>query len=348
MLSAKGLSAGLLVALIGCSASAWAQAPAPYDVTPAMVSAAQKEGKVVFYTAIELKAAESLAQAFEAKYPGIKVQVERSGAERNFQRIFQEHNANIHNADVIESSDPMNFLYFKSKGWITPVVPKDLALWPAAEKDKDGYYAVARATLNVIGYNTNLVKSQDAPKSHMDLLDPKWKGKIVKAHPSYSGSIMTDTYVLSKLLGWGYFEKLSKQNVLQIQSATVPPQKVAIGEREIMADGNEYVLFTLMESGQPIKPVYATEGSSLVEGNAAVFKDAPHPNAARLFYSYLFSQPAQQLLSDVGGLRSFNPNVKEKADRTPLSKIKLLHADPAGMERQIKTIKANYSKYFGG
>ena len=63
----------------------------------------------------------------------------------------------------------------------------------------------------MIGYNTRLVKPEDAPKSYADLLDPKWAGKIVKAHPGYSGNIMTATFALSRALGWDYFKRLAEQ-----------------------------------------------------------------------------------------------------------------------------------------
>ena len=81
------------------------------------------------------------------------------------------------------------------------------------------------------------MKAEDAPKGFNDLLDPKWMGKIVKAHPGYSGTIMTATQQLSRDLGWGYFEKLAKQKVMQVQSAADPPKKLALGERAVMADG---------------------------------------------------------------------------------------------------------------
>ena len=325
-----------------------AQAPAPYDATPQLVAAATKEGKVVWYSATDVKVAEQLAKAFEAKYPGIKVQVERSGAERIFQRINQEYGSKIYTVDVIETSDAVHFVHFKRNGWLQPAVPSDVAkFWPKEARDADGQYAAYRMHLSVIAYNTRLVKPEDAPKSHADLLNPKWKGKMVKAHPGYSGTIMTDTHALSQALGWDYFQKLGKQNVMQVQSSTEPPKKLAQGERAVMADGNEYNVFLLKETGVPIEPVYATDGSTMVVGNAALLKNAPNPNAARLFYHFMFTREAQQSNSDIGGLRSFHREVKEKAGRTPLAQIKLLNSDPVALEGQVDTIKKKYEEYFG-
>ena len=340
-----------IVALLGAMAwagEAHADPVAPYKVTPDMVEAGKKEGTIVFYTATDVAVAEKLAAAFEKDYPGIKVQVERAGSERVFQRIGQEYTTGIHNADVIETSDAVHFSVFKKQDWLLQAVPEEVAKdWPADAKDPDGYFAAYRAHLSVIAYNKDKIKPEDAPKSFADLLDPKWKGKIVKAHPGYSGTVMTATFVLSQLLGWEYFEKLGQQDVMQVQSSTEPPKKLAQGEREIEADGNEYNVFRLIDSGVPLQIVYATEGTPLVVGNAAILKDAPHPNAAKVFYAFLFSLEAQQLNSDFGGLRSFHPGVKEKAGRTPLSQIKLLDSDPDKLEDQIETIKQKYEQYFG-
>ncbi|WP_460451138.1 ABC transporter substrate-binding protein [Alsobacter sp. SYSU BS001988] len=322
--------------------------PAPYEPDQAMVEAAKKEGKVVWYTSTDVQVSEKMAKAFEAKYPGIDVQVERSGAERVYQRINQEYGSKIYNADVIETSDAVHFLVFKREGILAQAQPSDVAKnWPAEAKDPDGYYAAYRAHLSVIGYNTKQVKAEDAPKSHADLLLPKWKNRMVKAHPGYSGTVLTGTAALSKLLGWEYFEKLGQQKVMQVQSSTEPPKKLAQGERSIMADGNEYNLFLLRETGVPIEVVYAEEGSPIAIGHAGLLKNAAHPNAGKLFYAFMYTQEAQQLASDVGGLRSFHPGVKEKEGRVPLSKIKVLFTDPAEVEKQIETIKKKYEEYFG-
>jgi iron(III) transport system substrate-binding protein len=324
-----------------------AAAPPASAVTPALIEAAKKEGKVVYYTSVDLPLAEKIAKTFEARYPGVAVRVERAGAERVFQRIGQEYGSRIHAADVVNSSDASHFIVWKRDGILAPFVPEDVAkYYPDDHKDADGLFASFRLGLCIIAYNTNLVKKEDAPKSFADLLDPKWKGKLLKAHPGYSGTIMTATFEMQRDLGWGYLEKLAQQNVMQLQSSADPPKKLALGERAIMADGNEYNIFQIKESGGPVEPVYATEGTPLVVGPNGIFKDAPNPNAARLFQSFCFSGECQQLISDVGGQRSLHPQVKEKAGRTPFKEIKTMKEDAAGVEKMGEEIKARYVRIF--
>jgi iron(III) transport system substrate-binding protein len=338
-------AAALALPLLG--RKAWGAAPAVSKVTPELVEAAKKEGQVVWYTAVDLPVAERLGKAFEAKYPGIPVRVERSGGERIFQRISQEYGSNIHAVDVVNSSDAAHFIVWKREGMLAPYVPEDVALhYPKEQQDPDGQFASWRVWLCVIGYNTKLVKREEAPKSFKDLLDPRWSGKIVKAHPGYSGTILTATYQIARDVGWDYFEKLSKQRVMQVQSSADPPKRLALGERAIMADGNEYNLFQLKEKGDPVEIVYPTEGTPLIVGPTGVLKAAPHPNAARLLQSYLFSPEAQKLMVDFGGLRSFHALVKDPEGRKPLKEIKLMKDDPAAVEKQAEEIKAKYTSYF--
>ncbi len=321
--------------------------PPPTSVTPELIEAARKEGKISYYSALELNTAERLGRAFETKYPGISVHVERSGAERIYQRIGQEQSSGINAVDVANSTDPAHYLDWKSKDWLAPYLPDDVAKYfPADQIDRDGTYATSCAWLEIIGYNTSLVKAEDAPKSYTDLLDAKWQGKLVKAHPSYSGAIMTATFVLSRELGWSYFEKLAEQKVLQVQSAADPPKKLVLGERAVMADGNDYNLTLMKDQGKPVEIVYASEGSPLIIVPSGVFRSAPNPNAARLFQSFFFSLEGQQLLVDEFAHRSFHAQIKEKPGRQPLSAIKLLKSDPAAVLAQGEDIKARYAKLF--
>jgi iron(III) transport system substrate-binding protein len=133
---------------------------------------------------------------------------------------------------------------------------------------------------------------------------------------------------------------------MQVQSSADPPKKLDHGERAVMADGNEYNIFELKEAGRPVEPVYATEGSPLIVGPNGIFKSSPNPNAAKLFQSFCLSREAQQLIIDVGGLRSVHPDAKDKPGRKPLTEIKTMKDDPAAVEKEGDSIKARYTKIF--
>jgi len=322
-------------------------AAAPTTVSATLIAAARREGKVGLYTALDIPLSQKLARAFEAAYPGITVRIERSGAERIFQRIGQEQDSGIHAVDVVLSTDAAHFVAWKRNGWLASYLPEDVARhFPPDGFDADGLYATVCASLSGLGYNTNLVKREDAPRSFADLLDPKWRGRIVKAHPAYSGTILTATFALAHELGWSWFEKLAGQKVMQVQSASDPPKKLALGERAIQVDGVDAILLQLKEQGQPVEFVHASEGTPLIVTPAGIFASAPNPNAARLFQSFLCSVAGQQVFVD-GNRHSFHALVKGKAGRTPLSAVKLMKSDPAAVEAQSEQIKARYTKLFG-
>ena len=323
-----------------------AAAPPAETITPALIDAAKREGVVVWYTSADLRLAQTLGKAFEAKF-GVTARVERAGAERIFTRIAQEYASGIRAVDAVSTGDAAQFLTWKQQTMLAACVPEDVARHiPDGHRDPEGLYATARSSLCVIAYNTEQVKQQEAPKSFADLLDPKWKGKIVKAHPSYSGTVMTSTFQTVRELGWPYLEQLGKQSVLQIQSATDTPNKVVLGERPVMADGNEYNVLLLQEAGRPIAPVYASEGTPFIVQPSAIFAAAPHPNAARLFQNFLFTVDTQKLFVEQGALRSVHALVKDKPGRIPLSAIKVWKDDPAGVMAQGEEIKRRYAQYF--
>ncbi|MEO6841027.1 MAG: extracellular solute-binding protein [Bradyrhizobium sp.] len=341
------IKGGAALGVTAIAASVKAAGPAPVSITPELIEAAKKEGKVILYSSMDLPVGEKLGKAFEAKYPGMEVQIERSGAERLFQRVAQEYSSNIHAADVINTTDASHIITWKRNGWLAPFVSEDMTRhFLPAYRDPDGMSATSRIYLSSIAYNTNLVKPEDAPKSFADLLDPKWAGKLVKGHPAYSGTIMTATFQLVRELGWDYFEKLSKQRVMQVQSSTDPPKKLSLGERAVMADGNEYGVVLLKEAGQPVEPVYPTEGLPTISGPTAIFLSAPHPNAARLFQAWLHTRETQQFFTDFTAQYSAHAEVISKPGRRKLSDLKLMKEDPAGVEAMAEEIKTRYAKLF--
>jgi iron(III) transport system substrate-binding protein len=342
----KGTSA-LAVGSVMFAEPLRAAAPAPEAITPELIAAAKKEGKVAFYTAMDLQFAQKLGKTFEEKYPGISARVERSGAERVFQRVAQEYGANIHAVDVVNTADQAHCIIWKRNGWLLPYLPQEVAQhYDKRYYDPEGFSITTRILISPIAYNTSLVKKEEAPKSFKDLLDPKWAGKLVKAHPAYSGTIMNATFEIARDLGWDYFEKLAKQRVMQVQSATDTPKKISLGERAVMVDGAGYLVIRYKEQGQPVEIVYPEEGVPLATGPSAVFKAAPNPNAARLFQNWMHSRDAQQLLVDWARQYSPHGQTVEKPGVRPLKDLKLMKEDPEAIEKNADGIKKRYAEIF--
>jgi iron(III) transport system substrate-binding protein len=322
-------------------------APAAEAVTPALIEAAKKEGRVSFYTAMDLEFAERLGKAFEAKYPGVAVRVERSGAERVFTRIAQEYSSNIRAVDVVNTSDQAHCIIWKRNDWLAPYLPEEVVKhYDKRYYDPDGLQVTTRILISPLAYNTNLVKKEDAPKGFKDLLDPKWAGKLVKAHPAYSGTIMNATFEIARDLGWDYFVKLAAQNVMQVQSATDTPKRISIGERAVMVDGAGYLVIRYKEAGQPVDIIYPEEGTPLATGPSAVFRAAPNPNAARLFQNWMHSREAQQILVDYARQYSPHSQTVEKPGVRRLADIRLMNEDPEGVLLQAEAVKKRYAEIF--
>ena len=322
-------------------------APPPERITPELIAGAKREGRVNFYTAMDISIAEQMAKGFEAAYPGIKVHVERSGSERIFARIAQEYASNIPAVDLVNTADAAHALPWKRQGWLVPFIPEEVAQHFLPDRiDPDGAYVNHRTHLSVIAYNTKLVAPADAPRSFKDLLDPKWTGRIVKAHPGYSGTILTATFQIVRDVGWPFLEDLAKQKVMQVQSAGDPPKKLALGERAVMADGSDYLILLEQQKGAPVELAYPQEGTPFISNPSCVFKAAPNPNAARLMHAWMLSAPGQQLLVDVSGQYPSHGLIKVKPGRKPLGEIKTMREDPAGVEAQADAIKKRYAQLF--
>jgi iron(III) transport system substrate-binding protein len=311
------------------------------------LEAAKKEGKVVWYTSLAVPSTEKIAKMFEAAYPGIKVEAHRTGSQRVLQRLMQELQANIKNADVVHTSDAGHFVLLKEKQLLMKYAPAGVEKFPAGFKDKDGYYYGLRSTLSVIAYNPKLVSAAEAPKTWKDLLDPKWSGKLVTAHPGYSGIIATHVLALVNLHGWDFFKQLAQNKPMLVQSANDPPQVVASGERPISVNGAEYFFYQTKKKGNPIEIVYPKEGVPLVVSPAAITSFAPHPNAAKLFTDFTFSKEVQQVLADSEGLYTGHPEVKYPEDKPKLGELKLLPADAEELEKRNEEIKKRFVEFFG-
>jgi len=327
------LAAALLVLLAG-----------PADAQNVM-ELAKKEGKVVWYSSLGLSVAQTVCEAFNKKGLGITCELNRDGSERIFQKVMQEASANLWIADVVHTSDISHFLDFKGKGMLAKYAPAGWERFRPEFKDADGFYTVLRGTPYVIAINTQKVAKADAPKRWKDLLDPKWKGKLVHAHPGYSGVVVTGMTGLLGAFGWDYYAALAKNNPLVVQSAEDPPMKVSGGEAWVGAAG-EYNFYRAIKKGNPMEIIFPEEGVPFVSSANAIMARAPHPNAARVFTDFLFGKEAQQILVD-DGLYVPNEEVTYAKDKRPLREIKVLRAEPEEVLKRNEEIKARFRELFG-
>jgi iron(III) transport system substrate-binding protein len=330
-----------LLVLILASSAAAAAAPDP------RLEAARKEGKVVWYTSLALSSSEKVAKLFETAYPGVKVEVHRTGSQRILQRMMQELQSNIRNVDVVHTSDAGHYVLLKEKKLLMRYTPAGVDAFAAGFKDRDGFHYGLRATVNVIAYNSKMIAAVEAPRTWTDLLDPKWRGRLVTAHPGYSGVIATHVLALVHLNGWEYFKALAQNKPMLVQSAVDPSGIVASGERPVAVNGGDYTFYQAKKKGNPVEIVYPKEGVPLVVSPSAITSFAPHPNAARLFTDFIFSRDVQQVLADTEGLYTGHPQVTYPADKPRLPDLKLLTVDAEELEKRNEEIKTRFVEFFG-
>jgi iron(III) transport system substrate-binding protein len=329
------------IALASCIALAASTAWAGGDL-----AAAKKEGKVVWYSSLALPIAQEMCNAFNAKNMGFKCVLHRSGSGKLYKRWVQEAKSKIFEADVLHTSNSGHFLTLQKQGVFIKYKPKGTEKFGAAFHGEGGYWTVLRAFAYVPAINSAKVKAGDTPKSWLDLLDPKWSGKIVNAHPSYSGSVSVGMSMLVKKFGWEFMDKLAALKPRVVQSAVDTTTYLVRGEADITSGTASYNLFNAIKKGEKVQMLLPKEGVPFIISPQAIFKSAPHPNAAKIFADWVFSKEGQQILVN-RGLYVGHPGVKYPAGLVPLDKLKLMTMTPEEATKMRKPIRKAFREKFG-
>lgn len=301
--------AGLLgLALVGCGDGEGSQeaagsgAGATDDAAlTALIDAAKSEGKLTWYTATTPEQYEAVGAAFKSKY-GIEVESIRLTSGPLGQRFAAEAEAGNVVADVLGLYDPVFFPTAVEKGWITPVKAEEipaLTAWPEQYWVHDAYARVSLSPMTIV-YNTQLVSEKDAPKGWEDLLDPRWRGKILFVDPRNVPVWMAWLYLMRGTYGDDYLRRLGQQDLRLAASAVPGAQQVAAGEASIVVPSIHSVILPLLDQGAPIADV-TPEPSIGSEFYVGVSTKAPHPEAARLFLNFLLTKEGQEPLNRRAG-----------------------------------------------
>ncbi len=278
----------------------------------AVTEEAKKEKAVVFYGSVPQDQINKLSQSFQKKYPFLQVQYVRASPSPLMNRVFTEARAGSHLVDVI-SLDTFGAWVLKAAGLLQPFKSKETEAFPEQYRDPEGFIPCCMyAVSTVIGYNTRLVSKTEAPKTYQDLLDPKWKGKI--------GMDTDDSKWFAPLVWiWGkektvnYFRALMKQQLVTHGGHALQGQLLAAGELYLVANVFGYYVLDLQARGAAVEIVQANP-TILRPAHLLLAKQAPHPNAAKLFMDHVHSAEGQQVIAD-NGREVARPGIRIKYPR---------------------------------
>jgi iron(III) transport system substrate-binding protein len=322
-------AAAILAVLAGAPARAADQA---------MIDAAKKEGQVVWYTTqIIDQFARPAAAAFEKRY-GIKVSYVRANSNEVALRVLNEAKAGRMQADVFDGTGATASL--KKEGIVAKFIPENAKRLPKDYIDAEGYWVATNLYVLTPGYNTELIRKGTQPRTFQDLLDPKYKGKIAwnstsssSAGPGFVGIVLE---TMGEEKGTAYLRELAKQQ----------PAGLAVAARQVLDQviAGEYAIALNIFNNHAV--ISAAKGAPVdwipmdpalgVLSVISVTKDAPHPNAGRLFLEFLMSEDGQKIYRDAEYL-PVDPNVppNDLALRPDGVKFRAIYKTPEDIDREM-------------
>jgi iron(III) transport system substrate-binding protein len=270
---------------------------------------AKKEGKLVVYSNQGLDTIQEYSNAFQKKYPFVKVEASRLQGARGLDRILLEHRVGKLPADVV-SVDFDNIGELLKADVHARYDSPEKKHYPQEFWDKNGRWYVAEYTLAVIAYNTNLVKPSDAPKSYQDLLKPKFKNDIsIDTEPEQA--------VFAWMMAWGdektaeYMKALMRNGAVPRRGHTLQVQLLCSGETKIAVEVYPpRVLQMKYEKKCPIAMIYPNPTPGSIGSHAGITKTAKNPHAAALYIDFMLSEDGVEALARAGGTISARRGAK--------------------------------------
>jgi iron(III) transport system substrate-binding protein len=343
---------GLLAAAAAAGGvAAWRSAGAQ-DLAPherALHEAARREGEITWYTGqLQAEPSEAIGRAFTERFPGVKVNVVRSTSQVAFQRLSQDARAGVAQCDVFSSVDQSHITFLKREGRLAQFRPRNAeGLIPAVREagDPDGHFQVTYLAVYLMGRHQRVAEAE-APRSWRGLTDPRWRGQIAVGHPGYSGAIGSLCVALRKLYGWDFFRALERNRPHIGRSAGDPVTLLNAGERTIGMGVPSTTMLLSVARGNPLALIYPADGTLVVPAPSGALRNAPHPNAARLFLEFMAS-PAYAQATRPFFAESLRPEVPPPEGARPLDQIALLTPTAQEVEVGIPEVKELWRDTFG-
>jgi len=309
--------------------------------TDANLDAARREAEVVFYASMNLAEANIMIAEFEKRYPPIRVKLNRSGSEKLLTRVLTEARAKRVSADVIQTVEFSMHILKRSGVLARHISPSD-SLYPKNFKD-EGFWTTVYYNPYVTAYNTRLVPLGTLPKSYDDLLNPKWKGKLMMESTKadwFAGMLQ----IMGQERGLHYMRQLAKQEPMLREGHELLAQLVAAGEGSFDVNIPASSVDRVKEKGAPIEWVALGEAPAIMVG-IGLAAQATHTNAAKLFINFALSREGQKLQQGFGRLVARTDLAAEQP--TAIKRIKMVPVDPELAEK-LKDYATQLRTIFGG
>jgi iron(III) transport system substrate-binding protein len=281
----------------------------------ALMEKAKTEGEVAFYSSLQAQQIDPFIRVFQKRYPFVKVNPYRVSGNRQVIKIQTEMNAGNHLFDVTNGSSEQASA-IKKIGAIDPYLSPQRDFFNAPNKDKEGFYTSLYVIPMVLGYNTNLVKRPDVPKTYEDLLQPKWKSNMFLDDEAYEWFAVLLKH-MGREKGLQYMRNLAKQDIRMVRGRTAQSQLLSAGERPLALVLSGHTVLDLKARGAPIEHVildpYFAQANKLM-----LARHAPHPHAAALFVDWSLSEEGQSMITTFGrvvarkGVKQRFPELVEK------------------------------------
>lgn len=305
---------------------------------------AKAEGKVVWYTSTPIEQAQKISALFQ-KQTGIQVELFRSGGSQILSRFQQETAAGRTAVDVITHSDPAAARTMAQKGLFIAFKPKNFDKIPDAAKAADGSFVGQRLNMMTHYLRSDKVPPADEPKTWDDLLDGKYKGKLVMTDPSFTSLQVSVVGMISKQRGWAYYEKLRQNDVMIVPGNQQVSDMLKRGERLIAVGALNSYAADLKAQGHPIKTLYPSDGVFVIPSPTSVVKGSPDPNAAKLFAEFMLGDDVQKIFPADGGY-SVRIDMPAPQGSPDLKSLAIIAVDDAYIEKETPQIKKRFNEIF--
>jgi ABC-type Fe3+ transport system substrate-binding protein len=331
----------LLALSLACAAT-----PTRAESIDELYAKAKLEQTLSFYGAGPASSHDRWIREFQQKFPGIKVSFTGGLSNGLNQKIEQQLAAGKMETDLAIFQTIQDFAKWKARGALALFKPEGTEQIDPAYRDEDGAFTAVSVNTVVYAYNTQLVPAADVPKSALDFLKPIFQGKLITTDPSEDDAGLSIFNLIVEKYGWDYMDKYMAQKPAFVTTghATVS-EAIASGEKLATFDSTSTTP-RLRAQGKPIEPVYSeVDATPVFLVGGAIFKDAPHPNAAKLYLTWYLAKEQQSR----SGTYSPRADVPPPAGQQPLSayRIDAGYRKLVTDERRLMELRKRFAGYIG-